>query len=153
MDPSWFKARVLSLSQKNAPVPPEVPSEDFGGREWNIGDPKTQQLWLSAWTVSRRIWPWRNLRIDSKIQFMTRWWWFQIFFDVHPGSLGKWSNLMSIFFKRGWNHQLDEVLALKLGEWLLKYVCFKFHPDPCGKWSNLTNRLVIFLNGVGSTTN
>ena len=32
-------------------------------------------------------------------------WWFQ-FFNFHP-YLGKWSNLTSIFFKGGWNRQLD----------------------------------------------
>ena len=56
------------------------------------------------------------------IQLMTRWWQLKYFlfsprsqFDEH-------------IFQRGWNQQLDEVLALKLGEWLLKYVLFKVSP-------------------------
>ena len=32
--------------------------------------------------------------------------WFPKIFDVHPGNLGKWSNLRIMFFQMGWNHQL-----------------------------------------------
>ena len=33
------------------------------------------------------------------IQYEPRWWQLKYFWIVHPGSLGKWSNLTSIFFK------------------------------------------------------
>ena len=49
--------------------------------------------------------------------------WFQRFFDVHPSYLGKWSNLTSMLFQRGWfNHQLETCFfcsrVLKLGRFL-----------------------------------
>ena len=33
-------------------------------------------------------------------------WWFQIFLIFVP-TCGKWSNLTSIFFQMGWNHEVD----------------------------------------------
>ena len=59
-------------------------------------------------------------------------WWFQIFFLCSPRSLGRWSNLTSIFFRWGWfNHQLSEDFSNYLGE--MK------SPKHRGKW---------FINGT-----
>jgi hypothetical protein len=32
----------------------QVPPEVFGGREWNIGDPETQKMWLRSREVRAR---------------------------------------------------------------------------------------------------
>ena len=41
--------------------------------------------------------------------YVSRWWQLKYCENFHPGSLGKWSNLTSIFFKGCWNHQLGIV--------------------------------------------
>lgn len=39
---------VRDVSIFAPPVVLQVPGQDFGGREWNIGDPETQRRWLST---------------------------------------------------------------------------------------------------------
>ena len=58
-----------------------------------------------------------------------RWWFQTFFFNFHPGSLGRWSNLTNIFFNMGWNHQLVFLLKenplIRSTAWQVRFLFLK----------------------------
>ena len=65
---------------------------------------------LPLTTGSKSKWPSTNrMTVPKVLEFSTRWW-------FSPRSLGKWSNLTSIFFKcvESWNHQLVNILTFQV---------------------------------------
>ena len=85
----------------------------YKGAFWVIFLPESEvKLWISIWRMG-----WMNMKMGwmksmwfLRFQWESRWWWFQTSFFFHP-SLGKISNLASIFYQleMDWfNHQLAQ---------------------------------------------
>ena len=71
-------------------------------------------------------------------------------FLLSPPSLGKWSNLTSIFFKRCWNHQLEKSDSRSLKMWSVIYDQDRIRTQFC--WRGIFKPLRLLLSVTAQTS-